>query len=139
MIDKLFVYGFEYLNTVKVKIDDHKENAKIRTRTQTKLKFGYKGFRPTEQESLEYLESLFNSNNHSNIEFIYDDYYNNDFDEVITTRIIVDDDFIFKNILPYKNLDEDDPKFIGDDEQYSINYLTKLLFRRNDGIKVKLF
>lgn len=118
-IDKLYKFGFICESITKFSI--YKDNQYL------KLK---KVALPTKTERFNYLTEQLNE-----VSLIKIKYYSHVFDMEVSMKF---DSPNFNNILPYKNLDEDDENFVSDDARYSAEDLIKLFYQLDDDTKVTL-
>ena len=129
-IDKLFNFGFIFERLFIFNIYKNRSYIKL---IKTEL--------PTKSNCFDYLievikiRSLLQKVEH--IQFIYLKYYSYIYDTEITQKTIVDEIFDNEDLLPYKNLDYDDPDYISENEKHtpydykqiiSHNYCFKCLY-----------
>jgi len=97
---------------------------------------------PTKENCFDYLgeiikiRSLLDKN--LQVKMIYLKYYSYVYNKEVIQKTIINDDFDFDSLLPYKNLDEDDPDFIDEDEKYHPNDILKLKYIMFDETSVTL-
>lgn len=130
-IDKLFILGFVFEKYFEFSVYQGRPYIKL---IKTEL--------PTKSECFDYLREiikirlLLNEDHH--VQFIYLKYYTHIYDAEITQKTIIDDDFDFENLLPYKNLDDYDPDYISEDEKHTPDDIIKLKYIMFDGTSVTL-
>ena len=128
-IDKLFKLGFIFEQYFEFSIYKNRPYIKL-----IKTEF------PTKIECFDYLNKIIKLRllleKSEHIQFVYLKYFSYVYDNEITQKTIVDDDFDFENLLPYKNLDDYD--HINEDETYTPNDIINLKFVMFDGTSVTL-
>ena len=73
------------------------------------------------------------------VKYIDYSYFSYNYYKIITNRIKLDPSKYFEFELPYKDISENDPDFINENEKYSYNDVIHLKYYIADDTKVKLF
>lgn len=132
MIDKLYVYGFMFVEIVNFTFDETVIEF---------IKFCC-GVMPNKRQSVNYLTEMIKYMNNLNdkyIEYVYYSYFSYTYDENITQLVKVNIMDVFELRLPYKNIEEDHEMFVNENEVYAIDDIIHLEYRISDGTRVKLF
>lgn len=129
-IDKIYSFGFVFRKFITFSIYE-----------SYYLKFT-KTVLPTKTECFNYLKEIIETRAllHENfhVKLINLKCYSAIYDMNITYNTIVDNNFDIKNLLPYKNYDEDDQNYIDEDEKYTPEDIIKLKYIMADQTTVTL-
>lgn len=119
-IDKMYKLGFVYHSLFEISIHRGADYVKLQKRSV-----------PTKIERFNYLSNRLNDIYNVKIR-----YYSYVYDDEVSKHIKEPENI--DEILPYKNLDEEDKDFVAEDEKYKPEDLLKLSYILNDDTKVIL-